>query len=77
MSELYDIGPRNFKPKDLLFGSVVEVATSYEAAALEVRSACWRSTTPQAHTDVTGCIFYQMKSVAIQLYSSSTSCHMC
>ena len=38
VAELYDIGPRNFKPKDLLFGSVVEVATSYEAAALEVRS---------------------------------------
>ncbi len=38
VAELYDIGPRNFKPKDLLFGSVVEVATSYEPAALEVCS---------------------------------------
>jgi hypothetical protein len=38
VAELYDIAPRNFKPKDLLFGSVVEVSSSYEPAPLEVTS---------------------------------------
>ena len=38
VAELYDIAPRNFKPKDLLFGSVLELASSYEPAPLEVRS---------------------------------------
>ncbi len=55
VAELYDIGPRNFKPKDLLFGSVVEVATSYEPAALEVRSVCQCSTRRQLSSWV-GCI---------------------
>ena len=40
VAELYDIAPRNFKPKDLLFGSVLEAASSYEPAPLEVRSGC-------------------------------------
>ena len=35
--ELYDLAPRVFKPRDLLFGSVAETTSSFEPAPLEVR----------------------------------------